>query len=174
MSIENNLELLNILELICEDQNEVDSFENALHERMVVFSCMGVQFGISHQHVIEILRAHEFVIYKVPRTRLGVLGMINLRGDIVPIIDFRRRFLDVNCTILGVECSKIDQTESAKSNRIIIVQAKGIKIGLFVEDIIGFMTFLKESFLDEYTSMIEYSVENNNLTTYILKLDELF
>lgn len=174
MSIENSLELLNILELISEDQHEADSFDNALNERIVVFSCMGVQFGILHQHVIEILRAKEFQIYRVPRTRVGILGMLNLRGDIVPIIDFRERFLDANCNIINEDCSKLDQTESTKAERIIIVYAKDIKFGLLVENIIGFMIFLKESFVDEYTSMIEYSVENNNLTTYILKLDELF
>lgn len=174
MSQKINSEILDILEQLRDDKTENDPVDHNLYDRVVVFGCMGVLFGISYKNVFEILSAKEFTFYKVPRAQVGLLGMINLRGEIVPIVDFRKRYLVVNCDLPGERCSTLDQNEDDKSARIIIVHAKGILFGLFVEHVIGTKTFLKESFKDEYTPIIEFSVEHDGAPTYIIKLDELF
>ena len=169
-----NSELMEILELLREIKPDDKLIDPVCDERIVVFSCMGSQFGILNQSVFEILRANEFIIYKVPRTRVGILGMINLRGDIIPIIDFKKRYADVNCDGPIEKCLQPEHTENHKTARIIIVQAKEIRFGLLVEQVIGIKIFPKDSFHEIFTPIIEFTVESDENPIFVLKLDELF
>ena len=54
---------------------------------MVTFSLAGKDYGIDIMQVKEIAKAGRFTY--VPNTSPFVLGVYNLRGDIIPIIDLR-------------------------------------------------------------------------------------
>ena len=58
--------------------------------RMVSFSLSGKDYGVDIMHVKEIAKAGQFTY--VPNTLPFVLGVYNLRGDIIPIIDLRLFF----------------------------------------------------------------------------------
>jgi len=55
----------------------------------VGFRLEGEEFGVPIRDVREIIRMQE--VTRVPRAPDSVEGVINLRGQIVPIIDLRRR-----------------------------------------------------------------------------------
>ncbi|MCR5290645.1 MAG: chemotaxis protein CheW [Treponema sp.] len=55
--------------------------------KMITFSLAGKDYGIDIMEVKEIAKAGRFTY--VPNTMPFVLGVYNLRGDIIPIIDFR-------------------------------------------------------------------------------------
>lgn len=78
-------------------------------ERFLTFSSDGLTIGVSTNYVIEIITNH--IITMVPLVPNYVKGIINLRGQIIPIIDIRLRLgkpeADENCIMVvnvGSDC----------------------------------------------------------------------
>ncbi len=86
----------------------------------VVFQIDKEEFGV------EILRTQEIHRYtkitRVPNAPHYVKGVINIRGEIIPVVDLRQRF--------GLESSNIQE-----STRIITVLIKDYQIGLLVDNV---------------------------------------
>ena len=78
------------------------------------------------EYGIEILKVQEIIgmmsVTPVPRTPSFVRGVINLRGQVIPIIDLRLKF--------GMPA--IAQTEETC---IIVVQAQGVEMGIIVDKV---------------------------------------
>lgn len=76
------------------------------------------------EYGIEILKVREIIgmmdITAVPRTPKAVLGVINLRGKVIPVIDLRLKF--------GM--APIEPTEHTC---IIVVEANGLEMGTVVD-----------------------------------------
>ncbi len=94
----------------------------------VVFSLEREEYGIDILKVHEINRLKEITITKVPRLPNFIEGIINLRGEIVPIINLRKKF--------GLSERKID-----KHTRIVIVKIDKKVIGLLVDSVSHVVTF---------------------------------
>ncbi len=90
--------------------------------QFVVFLLDNQEYGIDIVQVHEIDRLKEIVISPVPKAPQFVEGIINLRGDVVPIIDLRKKF--------GLIPKDID-----KSSRILIVKLSNKVIGLLVDGV---------------------------------------
>ncbi len=58
--------------------------------QMISFAVGGEEFGVDIQTVKEVIRIGE--ITPLPRAPAFLKGVINLRGDVIPIIDLRERF----------------------------------------------------------------------------------
>lgn len=73
---------------------------------------------------LEILKVREIiglmVITPVPRTADFIMGVINLRGKVIPVIDLRRRF--------EVECA-----EATEQTCVIVVDVGNTEIGVIVD-----------------------------------------
>ena len=83
-----------------------------------------------HLDVIErIVRAVE--ITPVPDAPAGILGVINVYGRIVPVLDFRRR--------LGLPGKEIELTD-----QLIIAQASGRPQALLADGVIGVVDYPEE------------------------------
>ncbi|MCG0238029.1 MAG: chemotaxis protein CheW [Firmicutes bacterium] len=59
--------------------------------QLVVFQLGDELYGAEIQAVREVVRAQEYRITPVPRTPAYLLGVTNLRGRVIPVIDLRRR-----------------------------------------------------------------------------------
>jgi purine-binding chemotaxis protein CheW len=86
----------------------------------VIFSLGSSEFAVSVNVVKEILRLVELTA--LPELPLSVEGVINLRGEIIPIIDLKQRFL------LG----KVNQNIYT---RIVVVKMQTLVAGLLVEGV---------------------------------------
>ncbi|MUK89040.1 chemotaxis protein CheW [Ornithinibacillus sp. L9] len=86
--------------------------------KVIVFTLKGQRFGVDVQQVISIEKIQE--ITKVPRTSEFIKGVINLRGETIPIVDLKERL-------------EIEQTESSPNNRFLIVQVEDVQVGLIVD-----------------------------------------
>lgn len=64
--------------------------QTAPHLQLLTFTMSGEQYGVRVEHVREVLEMVR--ITKVPRTLDYMQGIINLRGQVVPVIDLRRKF----------------------------------------------------------------------------------
>jgi purine-binding chemotaxis protein CheW len=88
--------------------------------QFVVFVISNEEYGLDIQIVNTIEKM--IPITRVPKTPKFVKGVINLRGDIVPIMDLRERF----------ELAISDETEET---RIIIVKFEDIQMGIIVDEV---------------------------------------
>lgn len=98
----------------------------------VTFRLDNETYGINVMQVQEVLRYTE--IAPVPGAPHYVLGIINLRGNVVTVIDTRSRF--------GLQSSEIDE-----SSRIVIIEAEKQVIGILV-DAVAEVVYLRRSEID--------------------------
>lgn len=88
--------------------------------QLVSFTLDDVEYGIDILQVHEILRIPEMT--RLPNTPRFIRGVINLRGNVIPVIDVRERF-------------GFRKTATTEESRIIVVEAEGKQIGLFVDNV---------------------------------------
>lgn len=86
-------------------------------------------YGINVMHVQEVLRITE--IAPVPGAHDYVLGIINIRGSVVTVIDTRKRF-------------GLSPTEVTDLSRIIVVEVDSDVFGMLV-DSVAEVVYLKQS-----------------------------
>jgi purine-binding chemotaxis protein CheW len=88
------------------------------------------EYGVDISQIQEIIRMME--ITKLPRTPDFVEGVINLRGQLIPIIDLRTRF--------GME-----RAEVTKNSRIIVTDIGTKRVGIIVDSASEVLTIPMES-----------------------------
>jgi len=98
-----------------------DSGDNANTDlrQLVCFRLGEEDFGVDIESVQEINRMVD--ITKIPQAPVFVEGVINLRGQIIPVIDLRTRF----------GFTRLD--EKSKENRIVVVETQSVTVGLVVD-----------------------------------------
>ena len=120
-------------------------------EQYMTFKCSDEIYGISIKYVNEIIGLSQ--ITKVPETQDYLIGLINLRGKIIPVIDVRIRFgkepleyndrtcvivIDVKSTVIGLIVDAIDEVAAFAENEItpppsvsdLAIQAKKYVFGI--------------------------------------------
>ena len=88
--------------------------------QLVTFRLADETYGINVMHVQEVLRITE--IAPVPGAPDYVLGIINLRGNVVTVIDTRSRF-------------GLPRTETDDSSRIVIIESERQVVGILVDSV---------------------------------------
>lgn len=86
----------------------------------VTFKLAGEVYGVNVMQVQEVLRYSE--IAPVPGAPAYVIGIINLRGNVVTVIDTRHRF--------GLSAGEITD-----NTRIVIIEADNHVIGILVDSV---------------------------------------
>ena len=94
------------------------------------------QYGINIKYIDNIVRNQK--ITRVPKTQTYYKGVINLRGEIIPVMSIRLK--------LGLE-----DDEFTDKTRIIIVKIEGATIGVIVDQVREVVT------LDDDLSLIHIS-----------------
>ena len=89
-------------------------------KQFVAFKLANEEYGIDILQVKTIEKMSN--ITRVPKTSAYVKGVINLRGEVVPIIDLREKF-------------KLKHYEETENTRIIIVYVDDITVGLIVDSV---------------------------------------
>ena len=95
----------------------------------VTFRLEGETYGVNVMQVQEVLRYTE--IAPVPGAPAYVLGIINLRGNVVTVMDTRRRF-------------GLIQGDVTDSTRIVIVETDRHVVGILV-DSVAEVVYLRQS-----------------------------
>jgi purine-binding chemotaxis protein CheW len=115
------------------DENEID--DPIL--QWVTYQLEHETYGINVMQVQEVLRITE--IAPVPGAPAYVLGIINLRGNVVTVIDSRSRF--------GLPSADTDD-----NSRVIIVEVNGNVVGMLV-DSVAEVVYLHQSEIDTAPSV---------------------
>jgi purine-binding chemotaxis protein CheW len=88
--------------------------------QLVTFMLGAEEFGVPISQIQEIDRLGK--ITKVPKAAEFIEGITNLRGEVIPVLDTRKRF-------------ELESRESDDRTRIIIVDIGGVKTGLVVDSV---------------------------------------
>jgi purine-binding chemotaxis protein CheW len=88
--------------------------------KVVSFRLGSEEYGVDIAQVQEIIRMVE--ITHVPRAPRFMEGVINLRGQLIPIIDLRTRFA-------------MPRVETTKSTRIIVTEIGSKRVGIIVDSV---------------------------------------
>ncbi|WP_061783062.1 chemotaxis protein CheW [Shewanella putrefaciens] len=131
----------------------------------VAFKLDNETYGINVMQVQEVLRYTE--IAPVPGAPYYVLGIINLRGNVVTVIDTRSRF--------GLQSAGVDD-----STRIVIIEAEKQVIGILV-DSVAEVVYLRRSEIDnapnvgteESAKFIQGVSNRDNELLILVDLDKL-
>ena len=122
-----------------------------MHEKQyAIFSLDKEQYGIDILKVREINRLKQITITKVPKVPDFIEGIINLRGEAVPIINLRKK--------IGVVPKGI-----TKLSRAIIVNIDEMTVGILVDEIICVESFNE---MDMVNSLEEIKVNHE----YIIEI----
>ena len=86
--------------------------------KLVTFVLGDEEFAFDILYVKEIMRVCE--ITKVPKSKEFIEGVINLRGNVIPIIDLRKRF-------------NMEPRPYTRTTRIIVLEIDDITVGAIVD-----------------------------------------
>lgn len=147
------------------NKNKITDDKNDEESQWVTFSLEKENYAIRVLKVIEIQRHSG--ISSIPNASPHVLGIINLRGKIICVIDTRAKF-------------GLPDFEITDNTRIIIIEANENMIGLLVDDVDEVIT-IKQSEINDAPNIgsnkkapfIESVYYINNKLVVLLNLDRI-
>lgn len=114
----------------------------------------GISFRIDNQkfvaemgEVLEVLSYPE--MSKVPRSKPWMIGIANVRGNLLPIMDLKNYLIG-------------EKTNVHRRSRVLVVNSKGIVTGLLVDESMG----IKRFFVDQFSSSV--SDVNTEFKQYVI------
>jgi len=107
--------------------------EDTLKDRYLTFSIGNEGYGIELKYVTEIVGIQT--ITEIPELPEYVKGIMNLRGKIIPVIDVRLRF-------------RKEPKEYNDRTCIIVIDIKGISVGLIVDAVSEVITIPEQDTVD--------------------------
>lgn len=90
--------------------------------QFVVFKLGIEEYAIPILKVNEIIRLKGISITEVPNTKKYIMGIVNLRGEVIPVLDLRLRF-------------NMPKNQLDTSHRILIVRIQNKNIGFLVDSV---------------------------------------
>jgi purine-binding chemotaxis protein CheW len=88
--------------------------------QIVCFKIGNEEYGIDILQVQEILKLPK--VTKLPKSKPYIMGVIDLRSKVLPIVDLSKRF--------GIESNKLTE-----NSRAIVVNISGKKVGLGIDSV---------------------------------------
>lgn len=120
--------------------------------KYVIFKLIDEYYGLDIENVISVEKMQEFT--RIPNAPSYVRGVINLRGEVIPVIDLREK--------LGLKLKSTDE-----NTRIIIVSESEINLGIVVDSSSEVLE-IQRSLIDKPLASEE---ESNNYLKGIGKVD---
>ncbi len=102
----------------------------ALEELIIAFKLGEEEYGVDVAQIQEIIKMKE--ITRVPKAPYYIKGVINLRGNVIPVVDLRSRF-------------SLPAKEATDQSRIIVLDIKGIRFGIIVDAVSEVIRLPKEN-----------------------------
>ena len=112
---------------------EEEVADESLDEKFLTFILGSEEYGINISYVTEIIGIQA--ITYVPDLPVFVKGIINLRGQIIPVIDVRLRF-------------RKEPAEYSDRTCVIVLQIKDLSIGFIVDSVAACETITSESVIE--------------------------
>ncbi|MFZ7103616.1 MAG: chemotaxis protein CheW [Peptococcaceae bacterium] len=89
-------------------------------KQIVVFSLLSEEYGLEITSVKEIVRFQQ--VTKIPEAPVYVKGVINLRGEVIPVVDLKQRFYGLD-------------SEITEDTRIVVLKVGANTIGIIADEV---------------------------------------
>ena len=118
------------------DENDLDEYDDFEFEdedvavdenftQFLTFSVCGETYGLD---VLRIIEVREFEnVFNIPNVPDYIMGVINLRGTVVPVIDLSHRFLGKKSEITRLSCIIIVEVEDEGGKVLIGASIDAVK-----------------------------------------------
>ncbi|WML39355.1 chemotaxis protein CheW [Neobacillus sp. OS1-2] len=110
-----------------------------MNRKIVAFKLNGEEYGLDIQYVQSIEQL--LPITRVPNAPIYVKGVINLRGNVIPVLDLSSKLT-------------LNQATYTKFTRLIITKVEEIEVGLIVDQISDVIDIAEEAIESESSSAI--------------------
>lgn len=125
-----------------------------MEKQLVIFELGAENFGIDIASVEGIVKLQE--ITKIPQSPIYVEGITNIRGGVLAVIDLHKRF-------------GLNAQERTSETRIVIINLKGVKIGMIVSAVSEVLT-IEESVIEPPPPMV--STINSEYLIGVAKIEK--
>src|SRR6056297_1546161 len=105
-----------------EEKEKKHKSNNVSGRQYLTFKIANENYGLELTQAKEIIKPPR--VTNVPNTEESIQGVINLRGQVIPVIDMEKK--------LGLDG---DNSESKGDKRIIVINIKNMLIGLYVDNV---------------------------------------
>ena len=130
--LKNRSELLKIEDKIVENRGELI--------KALEFTLSDERYAIDLSYVNEVIHIND--ITSLPCTPSFILGIINVRGRIISVIDLKKLF-------------RLPETGITNLNRVIVVNHEGIELGILADDIIGNQNIFSDNLQSDISTITE-------------------
>ncbi|MCD5407577.1 MAG: chemotaxis protein CheW [Desulfotomaculum sp.] len=132
-------------------------------DQLVVFQLSDQNYALPIQEIQEIIRMTE--ITPIPSTHFYVTGVINLRGNILPVINLSQRF-------------GLTEKETDQDTRIVVVETKVQNIGMIVDQVLEVGRYQQSEIepahtVDSNTEFLTGVVKKDNQLWLLLNTDKV-
>lgn len=145
------------------EENRIGMTEESTFSQYIVVKIGNEQYGINIKYIDNIVRMQK--ITRVPKTQVYYRGVINLRGEVIPVMSLRLK--------LALESDQFDN-----KTRIIIVKMDNATIGIIVDEVREVVTLYEDSIemvvynpADDRTNYISGIGKNNGELISLLDMN---
>ncbi len=112
-------------------------------QQICTFFLNGIYFGIDTQQVQEVIRLS--VITRVPLAPPDICGLLNLRGQIITVIDLQQR-LDMGKSAMRSPTKLVTKLVDEQQGFNIVVRSNNEVVSLLVDDVGDVLEFTQSTF----------------------------
>ncbi len=111
-----------------------DNIHESDTENYLIFSSCGILYGVNADNVVEIIT--EISVTHLPMVPMHISGVVNLRGTVIPVIDYRLMLgqmpgdnycmivLEIDETQLGILVDSVEQMLAIEKRTILPVPSQ--------------------------------------------------
>ena len=137
--------------------------------QLIVFVLDGKKFSLHMENIDRVIQSVEII--DLPNAPEIILGIINVHGEIVPIINIRKKF-------------NLTYKDLSINDKMIIVKTETRKFGFVVDDIVGYFESTPHAvikgesvwpgleYVDEVVKLSDEMVLINNAENFFLEREE--
>src|SRR5690554_5592647 len=111
-------------------------------KQVVVFKLLNEEYGLDITQVQEIVRYLD--ITKIPEAPNYIKGILNLRGQVIPVIDLKRRFYQLDSDV-------------SENTRIVVVKIRESIIGIIADEVSEVLRIPEETIEPTPTLLKEFN-----------------
>ncbi|HKL12610.1 MAG TPA: chemotaxis protein CheW [Halanaerobiales bacterium] len=105
--------------------NILEQDNTGLKEQYLTFNVGSEIYGLKLEQAKEIIKPPK--VTNVPNTEEYILGVINLRGQVIPVINLKNK--------LGLKAEFAAEDNEEKTKKIVVINIKDMLIGLYVDGV---------------------------------------
>ncbi|GIX40914.1 MAG: chemotaxis protein CheW [Leptospiraceae bacterium] len=98
----------------------------AIENKYVIFTLDEEEYGFDVSRVLEIVRLEKLI--PIPHSKDYFLGMVDIRGKVIPVIDLKKKLA-------------IHQENSLRPEKLIVIELFGKKVAVAVDKVLNVIDF---------------------------------